>query len=328
MKKVFFFKDINMLYDVLSNFNIQSFSNKTVPLKLHMGEMKNKYFVKPDMVKHVVDVLKKFDVKPFLFDTTVAYQAPRHYKKGYEKIAGINGFSNKKIGCDVVIDDKGFNVTIGNHDYEVAEHIYRSSHIFGLSHVKGHISTGMGGAIKNFGMGGVTKETKKEIHDGSSPVYNVDNCNYCGVCAEVCPFNALEVTKNKWKQNTGKCFGCGVCVNNCKENALSFSDIDLQHNIATAAKAVVQNKNAIYLNELKRISKNCDCVPNGGPIICPDIGYLVSDDLVAADKASLDLIHSVKPDVFEKENSINPIKQIEYGEEIGLGSSSYELIRI
>ena len=27
--------------------------------------------------------------------------------------------------------------------------------------MKGHIATGMGGAIKNFGMGGVTKETKR-----------------------------------------------------------------------------------------------------------------------------------------------------------------------
>ncbi|MCK5031113.1 MAG: hypothetical protein KAR64_06570, partial [Thermoplasmatales archaeon] len=61
---------------------------------------------------------------------------------------------------------------------------------------------------------------------------------------------------------------------------------------------------------------------------CPDIGYLVSDDPVSIDKASLDLVNNVKKNVFEKENNIRPLKQIKYGEEIGLGSSKYQLIEI
>ena len=63
-------------------------------------------------------------------------------------------------------------------------------------------------------------------------------------------------------------------------------------------------------------------------MICPDVGYVVSDDIVAVDNASLDLVNKVKPDVFKKENRVDPFKQIKYGEEIGLGSSSYELIKI
>ena len=63
-------------------------------------------------------------------------------------------------------------------------------------------------------------------------------------------------------------------------------------------------------------------------MIAPDIGYLVSDDPVAIDKASLDLIHAVKPDVFHQEHSVSPLKQIHYGEAIGLGSSSYHLIKL
>ncbi len=88
------------------------------------------------------------------------------------------------------------------------------------------------------------------------------------------------------------------------------------------------NKYVIYINELKQISKGCDCDPFSGPIICPDIGYLISDDPVAIDKASLDLINHVKPNLFEKENKINPFKQIMFGEEIGLGSTSYQLIEL
>ena len=328
MKKVVFFTDLKNLSEALNNFNVKSFSNKKVPLKLHMGEMKNKYFPRAKFVKVIVDELKKNKISPYLFDTTVAYSGMRHYKTSYLKLAKIHGFSFKKVGCKVVIDDTGKIVTVENRDYEVADHIYSATHIFALSHVKGHVATGMGGAIKNFGMGGLTKESKKNIHNGSKPIYHKDKCTYCGVCAEVCPFNALKVKNNSWNKKERSCFGCGVCVENCKNDALSYVDVDIQYQLACAAKACVSGKNVIYLNELKRIAKNCDCDPFAGPIICPDIGYLVSDDPVAIDKASVDLVNDVKENIFEKENHINPLKQIKYGEEIGLGSASYQLIEI
>jgi len=319
---------LDNLCDALEKFNIQSFSEKRVPVKLHMGEIKNKYFPRPDFAKLIVDELRNVNADPYLLDTTVAYIGLRHSKLGYKKLARIHGFTKKKVGCDVVIDDLGVLVTVEDREYEVAEHIAESTHIFALSHVKGHIATGMGGAIKNFGMGGVTKETKTKMHHGSRPIRKEDACDYCGVCAEVCPFDAIKVKKNNWKQNMKSCFGCGVCVANCKRGAMTYDDADFQFVLACAAKACVQGKNVIYLNEVKRISRSCDCDPSAGPIICPDIGYLVSDDPVAIDKASLDLINDVKKDIFEKENNVRPLKQIKYGEEIGLGSSSYQLIEI
>jgi len=328
MSKVIFFTDENKLHSALEQFDIKSFSGKPVPVKLHMGEMKNKYFLKPEFVKLVVDELKKVEADPYLFDTTVAYPGLRHYVSGYQQLARIHGFTMKKVGCDVIIDDSGIPITVENRDYEVAWHLANSTHIFAITHVKGHVAIGMGGAIKNFGMGGVTKETKRRMHHGSRPIYQKDKCTYCGVCAELCPFQAINVRKDKWKQNMRSCFGCGVCVDACKEHALTNKDADIQYVLACAAKACLQDKNVLYINELKRISKSCDCDPFAGSVICPDIGYLVSDDPVAIDKASLDLIHDVKPDVFEKENHISPLKQIKFGEELGLGSSSYKLIKI
>jgi uncharacterized Fe-S center protein len=328
MKKVVFFADLKKLGDALDNFSIQSFSGKRVPVKLHMGEAKNKYFPKPDFVKLVVDELKRVDADPYLFDTTVAYPGLRSVKSGYKKLAKIHGFTEDKVGCGVEIDDKGIRVKIENKSYTVAKHIYESTHIFTLSHVKGHVATGMGGAIKNLGMGGVTKRTKIKMHHGSRPVYQKDKCTFCGVCAEVCPFTAISVEGKDWRRNPTSCFGCGVCIDACKDDAIVHRDADFQYVLACAALACVQNKNVIYLNELKRIARSCDCDPFAGPIICPDIGYLVSDDPVAIDKASLDLINDVKGNVFEKENKISPFKQIKFGEEIGLGSSNYQLIEL
>jgi len=326
--KVIFFKDFKKFNEALTHFNIEKFQDKKIPLKLHMGELKNKYYPKSEFVKKVIDVLKENKINPYLFDTTVAYPGLRHYKKGYHKVAKIHGFTEKKTGSQVVIDDTGKNIKIENNEFEVADSLINSTHIFALSHVKGHIACGMGGAIKNFGMGGVTKESKIKIHHDSRPEYKKDECTYCGRCSEVCPFGAIKVKNDNWDINLRKCFGCGVCVNACKTGAIQYKKADFQYLLACACKACVQNKQVIYLNEVKRISKGCDCDPFAGPIICPDIGYFVSDDPVAIDKASIDEINKVKPNIFEKENNISPDKQIEYGEKIGLGSSNYELIKL
>lgn len=47
------------------------------------------------------------------------------------------------------------------------------------------------------------------------------NCNYCGLCAEVCPVGAIEVDKDNAKIifREDKCIGCGDCVYACPTNA-------------------------------------------------------------------------------------------------------------
>jgi uncharacterized Fe-S center protein len=109
---------------------------------------------------------------------------------------------------------------------------------------------------------------------------------------------------------------------------MPFSSVsrDIHKGLALAAKACISGKRALYVNALVNISRSCDCDPDAGPIICPDIGYLASNELAAIDKASLDLINRVRPGVFEHTHGIDPSKQVRYAEEIGL-DSSYELIR-
>ena len=326
MNKVVHFTNLTKIKDALENFNIKSFSGKKVLFKLHMGEAGNRYYPKPGIIKPFIEELKKFKIELFLYDTTVAYPGLRHTKLGYEKLAKMHGY--RKLGCNIVIDDTGINVKVERRNFEVGKTLYDTPDIIAFSHVKGHIATGMGGAIKNFGTGGVTKEEKRKIHHASRPIHHKEACTFCGICAEICAFNAIKVNDKKWNFNKSNCFGCGACVENCDYNALTNEEKNFQYLLSCSTKACVQNKNVIYINDVNRISKSCDCDPRAGPIICPDMGFLVSDDIVAIDQASLDLIHEEKPDVFYEKNRVNPSKQIKYGEEINLGSSSYQIIEI
>jgi len=138
----------------------------SVAVKLHMGEYGNLNYVRPPIVARIVEIVKDVGGKPFLFDTPTLYRAHRYTIEEYIKTAKMNGFSKGTMGCPVVISDKGVNVkTKGSmKEIGVAKHLYDADAVVVLSHVKGHEMTGFGGAIKNLGMGGVTKSGKAKVH--------------------------------------------------------------------------------------------------------------------------------------------------------------------
>lgn len=91
------------------------------------------------------------------------------------------------------------------------------------------------------------------------------------------------------------------------------------------------------------ITPDCDCVPWSDSPIVPDIGILASNDPVALDMASYDLVnqqygfkHSLLDHNHEEGKDkfrglyekIDGDIQMKYGEKIGLGSMKYELIQI
>ena len=326
MTEVYFFTEERKLADALDLLGIGGFTGEKVPVKLHMGEPGNKYYISPSLVKVAVRKLKDAGAEPFLFDTTVAYPGPRATKSGYEKAARRHGFGEDEMGCRVVIGDEGVKVVESGYSFEVANEIYESSHLVVISHVKGHIGSGFGGAIKNLGMGGVTRETKAAIHVMSSPVFIEEECDLCGDCAEACPFDALTV-EPAWKHSKAMCWGCGVCVAACTKGALRYREMDLQKGLALSARACIAGKRAVYINAVVNISRDCDCDPNARPVICPDIGYLASAGMAAIDRASLDVVHDVKSQVFERATRIDPSKQVRYAQELGF-SASYELVRL
>ena len=100
---------------------------------------------------------------------------------------------------------------------------------------------------------------------------------------------------------------------------------------------------ALHLNFLTQISPACDCYGFSDAPIVNDIGILSSEDPVAIDQASVDLVNgetgnrsSKLPGAWEPgENKFRAIYpevdwnvQLAYAEEIGMGTREYELIKI
>jgi len=87
-----------------------------------------------------------------------------------------------------------------------------------------------------------------------------------------------------------------------------------------------------YINVLKNISVDCDCDAHGAKPTCNDIGILGSRDILAIDKASVDLVYaqpdSQRQDMLQRIESRGGLHQIEYMRTLQMGSDRYELITI
>lgn len=86
------------------------------------------------------------------------------------------------------------------------------------------------------------------------------------------------------------------------------------------------------INVLNNLSVDCDCDENAAAPTMGDIGIMASLDPVALDQASVDQVYLSddpgKAAVIERIESRDGEHLLEYAEELGLGSRSYELVLI
>ena len=87
-----------------------------------------------------------------------------------------------------------------------------------------------------------------------------------------------------------------------------------------------------YVNVLKNLSVDCDCMARGAKPTAPDIGILGSTDILAIDQASIDRVYALpegqRHDLVERIESRSGLHQLEYMARLQMGSREYELIRL
>ena len=204
-----------------------------------------------------------------------------------------------------------------------------------LSHFTGHMLSGFGAAIKNLGMGCASRAGKLEQHSDVHPWISEKKCTNCGICLEYCPTEAIIQEEGNAVILEDKCIGCGECLVVCSVGAVKMKwDADsrrVQEKMAEYAFSVNQKfKGRIgFINFLTQVTKDCDCMPTEEPDIIEDIGILASEDPVAVDRASVDLVigRSGK-DLLRENYDLDWSIQLSHGEKIGVGSQEYRLIEL
>ncbi len=337
-----------------------------VAIKLHFGEKGNTAYVRPIFLRKIVDRVKECNGKPFLTDTNTLYIGTRSEAISHLTTAYQNGFSFSVVGAPILIADglrgnSSIKVRIDLPIFKtvsIARDIYMADVLICVTHFKGHEFSGFGGALKNLGMGCSSREGKLSQHSNISPRVKKKACKGCGVCLPWCPQEAIAMESSELETaekkrvaviDPQKCIGCGECILTCPNSAIQIQWNEsipiFQKKIVEHAYGAVKRKTgkAIYLNFLLQISPACDCYGYSDTPIVQDIGILSSEDPVAIDQASVDLVNreagnqaSKLPKNWEpggdKFRALYPEVdwsiQLSYAEEIGLGTRHYELIKI
>lgn len=123
--------------------------------------------------------------------------------------------------------------------------------------------------------------------------------------------------------------GAGVPENFWSADRSSFMEA-----MADAAGSVIDffRGELVYINVMKNMSVDCDCVAKAKAPCIADIGILASLDPVALDQACVDLVYASsdpgKPHLIERIESRNGIHTIEAAAALGLGRREYELVEI
>ena len=336
--------------------------NKFVAIKMHFGELGNVSFLRPNYAKAVADVIKELGGKPFLTDCNTLYPGSRKNALEHLQCAWENGFTAMTVGCPILIGDglKGtddIEVPVEGGEYiksaQIGRAIMDADIFISLSHFKGHEATGFGGALKNIGMGCGSRRGKMEQHAAGKPNVSAKRCVGCRQCAKQCAQDAISYGEDrKASIDHSKCVGCGRCIASCNFDAISAKNDsaipDLNRKMAEYAKAVVDGRPQFHISLVIDVSPYCDCHGENDMAILPDVGMFASFDPVALDQACADACLKQEPipgsllddnmhaegfcdhhDHFKNTTPETDWKScLKHAEKIGLGSRSYELIRV
>lgn len=294
---VFFSKDISSatllkLYEKLGR---QALGR--VAVKLSTGEAGNNNYLKPALIKELVQ-----KVKGTIVECNTAYAGARNTTEAHRQLIKEHGFADI-AEVDIMDSDGVLHLSVqgGKHLKEniVGSHVENYDFMMVLTHFKGHPMGGFGGALKNIAIGVASSDGKANIHTA-------------GALQKACGWQSVE--EGRFMKLSGP--DHNAFIESMAEAAKSVSDY-FDH-----------GKRMLYLSVMNNMSVDCDCVAHPAEVDMKDIGILASLNPVALDQACVDLIYKA-PDghsLIERIQSRNGKLILEHAQDIGFGERHYRLV--
>jgi uncharacterized Fe-S center protein len=332
--------------------------DEVVAVKMHTGNNMGYSTIHPVFVRRVIQAIKDGGGKSFVVD--VNWDAEGAEQRGY---------SSETLGCPVYPSAGVHEKYFYTHErpyksiqhWKVAGMIQDATFLVNFAHVKGHPSCSFGAAFKNLALGCMVGETRGAMHDAMhyDPYWFPEKCpdpaEALKQIVAACPHEAIVEDKKHPGQahlHMEQCNQCGRCLRVAPPGSLKIDPANFrtfQEACAISVEVVMstfEKGKAVHLNLATHMTPVCDCFGFTSMPILPDAGVFGSDDIVALEQATLDVIARDKlieenlPTTMEVHTRVGhpfrwvhgPLKDpyivTEYAEKLGLGSRDYELVDV
>jgi len=269
--------------------------DKIVAVKAHMGLDVGFSTVNPFLLGRLVEVIKSGGGRPFILDVLEQYAD-----------AAKRGYTQEVLGCPILPNagpaDRYFverDVNFkGLKTLKMGGNVLDADVMVDISHVKGHNSVGYGGAIKNLALGCFIRETRLAMHRTMQydKYWWKEKSKDAEQLVKACPFGCIRYKNGQLTVEFNTCNQCMRCVAADRDGCLQINPANFQafqEINALAVKFVLshfEEDRRFFINVATNITQYCDCWGFTTGQILPDLGVLGSRDIVAADKATLDLM--------------------------------------
>lgn len=165
--KVYFTKDITS-EGLIKAFDALGITlNGKVAIKISTGEPGGHNFLNPQLIKPLIDKLNGTIV-----ECNTAYERKRNTSEEHWKAIKDHGFLDI-APCDIMDEDGDIAIPVNGGKYlkenYVGAHLKNYKSMVVLSHFKGHLMGGFGGALKNMSIGIASSRGKAYIHGAGNP---------------------------------------------------------------------------------------------------------------------------------------------------------------
>ena len=266
-----------------------------VAVKISTGESGNPNYLKPELIKQLVD-----EVDGTIVECNTAYAGKRNTFEAHWQTIKEHGFL-PTFKVDLMDEEGEFTIPVRDsthiHYDIVGSHLKNYDFMINLAHFKGHPMGGLGGVLKNASIGVASANGKAYIHTAGYQ----------------------QVVEGLWDH---------------VEDQDGFLE-SMAAAAQAVHDYFGEGERIVYIAVMNNMTVDCDCVATPEPVKLKDYGILASLDPVALDQACVDIVFNMQPSegndnqpLVERITRQHGTHTIDWAEHIGLGSKQYELVCI
>jgi uncharacterized Fe-S center protein len=352
-------KNIISQIDVL--LGLEEMSRLMVPdaslaVKFNLSEIGYGHCLPPVIFSTLFEKTRAQGTTTLLTDGVSLFKGSRYDGYSWTDGALLQGFSSGEVFQQQLLPSAGYTQEEGNFwpadgkhlaGIDIGSMLTDVANLVVVSHVTAHPLLGMSGAVANLGMGFLTRTGKLKLHAGLKVEHVADRCVDCDLCVPFCPTNAIGGQPNKISFDARTCNSCLGCYVACPNSAIRIDPAgipEFQEVVVEAAHTVLGKLRgqAFFVNFLKSVTAQTEEHPYSDTPFVPDLGIIASNDPVAADWATAQMIlrspgvpGSVAQDLGVLEKGQDKLKAItgqtpdhmlHYAEEMQLGSCTFDFL--